>query len=1064
MRIQQSSHHGSVVLSLVGRLDLAAAPQVQRAILKQLAEQPPAIICDLGQVEAIDPLCAGVFTSIRHPALSWPGTALMLCAARPVVVDTLRRLGVADRLAMYASLDQALARVGTRPPALSERLALAPVAAAARVGRSFLGEVCGRWGLGGLAWSAALVASELVTLAVAHAGTAMELRVELRGRRLHVAVKDQDPNLLGWLAPKDSTDRGLHLLILDQVATAWGLRRDEAGGKTAWCTLAVPPAQAARDDGGRRQLPARTARAPAADGIADADRGPSQAPGLPGPELVWSKLTAPAPRAGLVPRADLVSLLQAGLEAKLCLLDAPTGFGKTTLIAQWQAAAGGGRAAWVALDEGDNDPIRFWVYVIEALRTVEPGVGAAALGALRRPSVNLDQGMLPSLLNDLSAIGASLVLVLDDYHLITNPTCHQTLGLFLDHLPAGVHVVLATRVDPPLQLARMRARGELVELRGADLQFSGEEAAALLNGAMGLGLSAGDVERLVERTEGWAAGLVLAGLSIRGRPDADAVIASFHGDNRHVADYLVAEVLARQPEQIREFLLRTSVLDRLSGPLCDAVLDAETSTELLRELERSNLFLVPLDDRRAWYRYHHLFMQLLRLELGRCHPELVPVLHRRAAAWHQAAGNVDEAIHHASAAGEFAEAGTLIARHWASYWLDGQRATVVRWLEELPEAAITVDPPVALIAAWTRGFRGASKQETERWLAAAEDAGYRGPPPDGMSSQAFGAALARATLMFDDVGRSAAAARRALEQARDQPAERAWARSALGQVLYLSGRSAEARPQLEDLVSQASPSEQPYAVVTALAVLSLIAGDQDDDAAASLARRAVATATAEGVSFEPLSGIVYLAAGRALGLRGEFAEAEVQLGRALELFEVDSMALHRTLALLALTSVRHGQGDLRGASALVDQARELIHGFTDPGMLPALLEQAEVMLGSAPPQRVTLVEPLTERELTVLRLLPTQLWIPEIARELSVSVNTIRSQVQAIYRKLQVSSRAEAVTKARHLGLLPQPRHASSRSTPQPLTGPTPLELVESWRGMLCPPDHRPGQPLHCQQ
>jgi LuxR family transcriptional regulator, maltose regulon positive regulatory protein len=283
------------------------------------------------------------------------------------------------------------------------------------------------------------------------------------------------------------------------------------------------------------------------------------------------------------------------------------------------------------------------------------------------------------------------------------------------------------------------------------------------------------------------------------------------------------------------------------------------------------------------------------------------------------------------------------------------------------------------------------------------------------------------------VGRSASAATHALEHAGDQPAEHAWARSALGQVLYLSGRSAEARPQLEDLVRQASPSGQPYAVVTALAVLSLIAGDQDDgDSAASLARRAVAAANAEGISFEPLSGIVYLAAGRALGHQGEFAEAEVQLGRALELFEVDSMALHRALTLLALTSVRFGQGDLRAARMLVDQARELIHGFTDPGMLPALLEQAEGMLGSAPPQQVALGEPLTERELTVLRLLPTQLRTPEIAQELSVSVNTIRSQVQAIYRKLQASSRAEAVTKARHLRLLPQPGPAGTRPTPQP--------------------------------
>jgi LuxR family maltose regulon positive regulatory protein len=747
---------------------------------------------------------------------------------------------------------------------------------------------------------------------------------------------------------------------------------------------------------------------------------PVDVTGSPGPELLWTKLIAPAPRAGLLPRAGLQSLLQASLQAKLCLLAAPAGYGKTTLLAQWRALAGGGRVAWVSLEERDNDPTRFWSYLVAASRTVDPRVGVVALEALRGPSVEPERVVVPSLVNDLSAINAPLVLVLDDYHVITDVTCHQTLGLLLDQLPAAVHVVLSTRLDPPLPLARMRASGELTELRVDELQFTAGEAAELLNNSMGLTLAAEDVARLAERTEGWAAGLVLAGLSLRDRPDPSGFIAAFSGGDRHVADYLVAEVLERQPEELRGFLLRTSVLERLSGPLCDAVLETQGSAALLRQLEASNLFVVPLDDRRHWYRYHQLFAQLLRLELGRRDPELVSVLHRRAAAWHRQAGTVDEAIDHASAAGDYAEAGALIARHWAAHWLGGQRTTVARWLDSLPEAAITSDPPVALITAWSRGFGGASKQDTERWLAAAEDPNYGGPPPDGLRSQAFGAALARATLLFDDVGRAAAAARRALELAGDQPAESAWAGSALGQALYLSGRSAEARPQLEDLVSQVPASVQPYAVVTALAVRSLLAADQDDPAAASLARGAVATAEAHGVSFEPLSGIVYLALGRALGRQGKLAEAEVQLGRALELFEVDSLGLHHALALVVLASVRHGRGDLPGARALADQAHELVNQSTDPGMLPSLLEQVEEALGSRPRRPVQMAAPLTGRELAVLRLLPTRLSTRDIGWELSVSVTTVRSQVQAIYRKLQVNSRTEAVTQARQLGLLPK--------------------------------------------
>jgi hypothetical protein len=466
------------------------------------------------------------------------------------------------------------------------------------------------------------------------------------------------------------------------------------------------------------------------------DGPPPDTIAFPGPELVSTKLVPPAPRPGLIARPGLLSLLQAGLDAKLCLVDAPAGSGKTILLAQWCATSGAGRVAWVSLDEGDNDPIRLWMLIGQALRTVEPAVGAAALRALQRTSVDLERMVLPSLLSDLSRIAAPLVLVLDDYHLIANRACHQAMTFFLNHLPASIHLLVATRVDPPLPLAGMRARRELAELRAADLQFTDEEAAALLNGSMGLQLATEDVERLAERTEGWAAGLYLAGLSLRGRDDPGAFIAAFSGDNRHVADYLTADVLARQPEEIRTFLLRTSILRRLSGPLCDHVLETEGSAELLGELERSNLFLLALDDRRRWYRYHQLFGQLLRLELANREPALVPALHRRAAAWHRRSGDVEETIHHVTAAGEFAEAGSLIARHWLGHWRRGRGATVSRWLQGLPAEAIAADPPVAFVAAWIGGSSGASKQKTERWLAAVEDDRWEGTLPEGISSLA----------------------------------------------------------------------------------------------------------------------------------------------------------------------------------------------------------------------------------------------------------------------------------------------------------------------------------------
>jgi LuxR family transcriptional regulator, maltose regulon positive regulatory protein len=742
--------------------------------------------------------------------------------------------------------------------------------------------------------------------------------------------------------------------------------------------------------------------------------------GSPNLEPVWTKLAAPAPRAGLVARAGLQSLLQASLQAKLCLVAAPAGFGKTTLLAQWGQVAGGRRVAWVSLDEGDNDPTRFWMYVAEAFRAVEPDAGGMAIQALQHPSADLYRVVLPSLLNELNMIGSRLVLVLDDYHLVTNAVCHETLGFLLDHLPPGVHVALATRADPPLPLARMRAQGELAEIRFLELEFTDEEASALLNGSMGLRLAAEDVERLAERTEGWPAGLYLAGLSLRGREDPSGFIASFHGDNHHVADYLSAEVLAHQPEEIRAFLLRTSILERLSGPVCDAVLETEGSSELLSELERSNLFLTPLDDHREWYRYHHLFAQLLRVELRHHEPALLPALHRRAAAWHRQVGNVEEAIHHATAAGEFSEAARLIARHWLTYWRRGRLATVARWLDELPDEAITADPPVAYVAAWIGGFSGASKQETERWLAATEDDTWDGALPDGIKSLAFGAALTRAAQLFDDVGRSAGAARRALDLAGPEPSPYSWmAQAALGQALYLSGRPAEARPGLEELIRVVAPSAQPFAVITALAVLSLLAGDKDDDrTATTLARRAAEVAEAQGLDADPLCGIVHLALGRVLTHQGAFAEAEAQLGRALGVLEIDSMVLHRAHTLLLLGSVRRGHGDLPGARALVERARELIERCTDPGILSMLLEQSVRALDTAPSRRVE-GAPLTERELAVLRLLPARLSNREIGRELYVSINTVRSHIQAIHRKLEVATRDEAVAHARQLGLLP---------------------------------------------
>jgi LuxR family transcriptional regulator, maltose regulon positive regulatory protein len=746
-----------------------------------------------------------------------------------------------------------------------------------------------------------------------------------------------------------------------------------------------------------------------------------------GPVLLRSKLRPPPVRAGLIPRARLDATLEAGARGRLCLVDAPAGSGKTTLLAQWCLADQASRGvAWVSLDESDDDPVRFWVYVIEAFRVVAPGIGEDPLALLQGSGSAdvLTQVVLPQLLNELATSGVELSLLLDDYHLISSSTCHDTLGFFVDHLPANVHVVLSTRVDPPLPLARLRASGELTELRIADLGFTDAEAASLLQDAMELDLTPKEVQRLWERTEGWAAGLVLAGLSLRGRADPEPFIASFEAGHRHVVDYLGSEVLDRQPEPLRAFMLRTSILQGLSASLCDAVLEADDSGELLAELEQANLFLIPLDDHRQWYRYHHLFAQLLGLELAEQEPELVPVLHRRAAAWFGDAGDVEAAIHHFTAAGEFAEAAALVARHWLSFARRGRVATVQRWLDRLPDDFITANPPIALLAAWVGGLGNVPLHEIERWLAAAEAGDYQGPLPSGAHSVPFLAALVRAANTFDDVGRSLQAARRAVEVAGQRPSESYWmGAAALGRSLYLSGQAAEARAMLEEVASNPpAPDGQPFVVVNTFALLSLLAGeDGDDDRALALARHAMDVAEAQGVRYDPMSGVAYIALAQAVAGRGGLAEAEQLLDQALQVLRNDSYAIQYAQAMVELAGVRHARGDTDGAHAAVDRARKLVTTLADPGMLPSLLDRTERAVRRPSRRRPSPLSALTDRELVVLRLLATELSQPEIANELYVSVNTVRTHIQGIYRKLGAASRREAITIARGQQLLSGP-------------------------------------------
>jgi LuxR family maltose regulon positive regulatory protein len=424
--------------------------------------------------------------------------------------------------------------------------------------------------------------------------------------------------------------------------------------------------------------------------------------------LLSTKLYIPPVRPDLVSRPRLIERLNAGLHRKLTLISAPAGFGKTTLLSEWthQTAV---PVAWVSLDKADNDSTRFWAYFIAALQRVHESVGESVLVALQSPQPPPIEALLPSLVNDIAAAGPDpFVAVLDDFHLITDRQVHDGLTFLLDNLPPQIHLLLSGRTDPLLPLSRLRGHGELTELRTAELRFTPDEAAAFLNQVMGLGLSADDVAALEARTEGWIVGLQMAAISMQGRdPERLArFIAAFTGSHRYILDYLTDEVLLQQPESVQTFLLQTAILDRFTGPLCDAVMDSNDSQGVLLRLEQANLFLVPLDDERRWYRYHHLFTDLLRNRLQQTQAAQVPILHRRASQWYETNGWIAEAVGHALAGGDVETVARLVEGNALAMLDHGELTTLVRWLEALPDEVVRSRPWLCVAHAWTLTYAG----------------------------------------------------------------------------------------------------------------------------------------------------------------------------------------------------------------------------------------------------------------------------------------------------------------------------------------------------------------------
>jgi LuxR family maltose regulon positive regulatory protein len=677
--------------------------------------------------------------------------------------------------------------------------------------------------------------------------------------------------------------------------------------------------------------------------------------------LLETKLHVPRRRRAMVARPRLSERLSSGAEAGLTLVSAPAGFGKTTLLTDWLAAAPPGRraAAWLSLDRRDNDPTVFWTYLVTALRTAAHEVGADALSLLQSPGSPMD-AVLGSLLNDLSGVPNDVVLVLDDYHVIEAPDVQEGMAFLLEHLPPQVQLVIAGRADPALPLARLRGRGELVEVRAADLRFTPDEAAAYLNDTMGLTLTARDVAALEGRTEGWIAALQLAALSMQGRDDVATYIDGFTGDDRYIVDFLVEEVLQRQPGHVRTFLLQTSVLSRLNGPLCEAVTGRDGGRAMLEALERRNLFLVPLDDHRRWYRYHHLFADVLRARLLDEQPDRLRELHLRASDWCEQNGERPEAIQHALDAEDFERAAALVELAIPELRRGRQETTLRRWLEALPGEVFPSRPVLTIGYVGSLMARGEVEgveerlDDAERWLdpAAAEDPRGGGPGPVVVDPAGYRAlpssiAMYRAgrALILGDVAGTMAHARRALDLAlEDDHLARGAPAALLGLAYWTGGQLDTARQWYADAMTSLARAGYHSDVLGGALVLADLAITQGRlREAQSIYERGLQRA-------ERAEPVLRGAADMHVGLSRLFLERDERdaalrhLLISRELGEHAGLPQNRYRWRVAMAGIRAADGDAAGALGLLDDAERVYVGDFSPDVRPVAALRARMWI------------------------------------------------------------------------------------------------------------------------
>ena len=672
---------------------------------------------------------------------------------------------------------------------------------------------------------------------------------------------------------------------------------------------------------------------------------------MPTPILA-TKLYIPPPRPSAVLRPRLTERLNEGLHRKLTLISAPAGYGKSSLISEW--IEGMGRpTAWLSLDEGDNDPVRFLTYLVAALQTLAATVGDAALSILQSSQPPPIEATLTALLNEITALPDHFLLVLDDYHVVDAKPVDLALTFLIENLPPQMRLVIATREDPPLPLARLRARGQLTELRAADLRFTPSEAAEFLNQVMGLRLAEADIAALEDRTEGWIAGLQLAALSMQGRPDVSGFIQAFAGDHRYIVDYLVEEVLRRQPEPVRSFILQTAILDQLTGSLCDAVTGQQEGKARLEALERGNFFLIPLDDQRRWYRYHHLFADVLQMHLMTEHPELAPILHRRASAWYEQNGSAADAIRHALAAGDFERASALIERAVPAMARSRQTGALLGWLKSLPNELLRARPVLSVVYAHLVLDRGEVNgvedrlQDAEWWLDTTPDSRARpGAPAAAMvvvDDEAFrrlpGAiAVARAGLSLarGDVTDTIIYARRVLEVLPgDDHVNRGGVAGFLGLAAWTNGDLEEAhRAFAEGMAHLQAAGNSSDAIEGAITLADIRMAQGRPREAMRTYEQALQLATAQGAIVLRGTADIYMGMSELHYECNDLRAAAQCLLRSKELGEHTWFPKNRYRWPVAMARMREAQGDLDGALHLLQEAERLVVSSFSPNVRP----------------------------------------------------------------------------------------------------------------------------------